>query len=84
MPQPRPFSDREYLEEMIETRRRLHRIPEDAWAEFETSWIITERLRALGLRVLLGRNIINPSAIMGRDPVNVDAAIRRAFAHGVS
>lgn len=82
-PTPKPFTDEEYIHEMIETRRTLHRIPEEAWAEFETSWIVTERLRSLGFRVLLGRDIINPHAVMGRDPERVEAAIERALANGV-
>ena len=77
------FTEQQYVDEMIATRRKLHQTPEEGWTEFETSWLITERLRSLGLRVLLGRQVINPAAVMGRDPKLVEAAIERAKADGV-
>lgn len=69
--------------EIIETRRTLHRRPEEGWTEFETTWLIARRIRALGLELLLGTRIIAPDAVMGRDPKLVEAAIERALAAGV-
>lgn len=77
------FTEAQYFDEMIATRRHIHQYPEEGWTEFETSWLVTERLRELGLKVLLGTQIINPEAVMGRDPKLVEAAIERALSHGV-
>ena len=71
------------IESMVADRRRLHRRPEEGWTEFETSWFVTERLRKLGVKALLGTAIINPKAVMGRDPKLVEDAIARALEHGV-
>ncbi len=46
---PRPSE--EVLDEVIETRRHLHRHPEVSWEESNTSAFIRDRLSALGLRV---------------------------------
>ena len=42
------------VREMIETRRALHRRPEEGWCEFQTTALILERLRALGYEPLCG------------------------------
>ena len=65
----------QYIEEMVATRRKIHQMPEEGWTEFETSWLITERLRSLGLKPLLGLKVINPDAVMGRDPKLIDASV---------
>lgn len=52
----------EYVREMVANRRTLHKRPEEGWTEFETTYFLASRLRALGLRVLLGRAAINPNA----------------------
>ena len=77
------FTKAQYIEEMVATRRKIHQMPEEGWTEFETSWLITERLRSLGLKPLLGLKVINPDAVMGRDPKLVAEAIERAKSHGV-
>lgn len=77
------FTEAQYVDEMIDTRRRIHRNPEEGWTEFETSWLVAERLRALGLPVLLGTDVISPKAVMGRDEKLVEAAVARALSHGV-
>lgn len=77
------FTKEQYIEEMVATRRKIHQMPEEGWTEFETSWLITERLRSLGLKPLLGLKVINPNAVMGRDPKLVAEAIERAKSHGV-
>ena len=72
------------LEEMIATRRRIHRRPEEGWTEFETNWLVVERLRAIGgFDILLGTKVIHPAAVMGRNEALVKEAIERALAHGV-
>lgn len=72
------------LEEMIATRRRIHRRPEEGWTEFETNWLVVERLRAIGgYDILLGTKVINPVAVMGRNEALVKEAAERALAHGV-
>ena len=70
------------VREMIETRRALHRRPEEGWCEFQTPALILERLRALGYEPLCGTRVINPKAVMGRSPKK--AAIERAREAGVS
>ena len=77
------YTEKQYVEEMNATRRKIHQTPEEGWTEFQTTWLVAERLRALGLKVLLGTQVINPKAVMGRDPKLVEAAIKRALAAGV-
>ena len=77
------FTDQEIVRELVETRRRIHRRPEEGWTEFETTRLVAGRLEALGLRVLLGTDVIRPEAVMGRDPKLVEKAVERALAHGV-
>ena len=47
LPEPGP----DVLDEVVETRRHLHRHPEVSWDEHRTSTFIAERLSAHGLRV---------------------------------
>lgn len=69
--------------QMIEDRRHLHAHPEEGWCEFETTWYIVQRLQALGLRWKAGIDVIEPSAVMGRNPELVEKAQTRAISHGV-
>lgn len=72
------------FKEMIETRRRLHRHPEEGWTEFETTYLVAERLKALGFdRVLTGTDVIKPECVLGRDEKLVQKAIARAIEQGV-
>ncbi len=73
-----------YVEEMVEDRRHIHRRPEEGWTEFETTAYVVGKLRALGIRVLVGRAVINEKFVMGRNPDLVAKAIERAKAQGVS
>ena len=57
------YTEKQYVEEMIATRRKIHQTPEEGWTEFQTTWLVVERLRALGLKVLLGTQVINPKAV---------------------
>lgn len=71
------------IDAMVADRRRLHRRPEEGWLEFETTWFIVQRLRALGFEVLTGTDVIAPEAVMGRDAAAVEKAEARAVEHGV-
>ena len=42
------YTEKQYVEEMIATRRKIHQTPEEGWTEFQTTWLVVERLRALG------------------------------------
>lgn len=71
------------IEDAIQIRRRLHRRPEEGWTEFETSYLVAERLKELGLEVKLGLEVIDPAYVMGRSQKLVEAAIKRASSAGV-
>lgn len=71
------------IQEMIETRRALHRHPEEGWCEFQTTALILERLRSLGYEPLCGTRVVKPEAVMGRDEALVKAAQKRARDAGV-
>ena len=72
-----------YIKEMIQTRRAIHRRPEVGWTEFETMWIVCSQLQKWGIPYLLGTKVINPSFVMGRYETEVKDAIQRAIRHGV-
>ena len=69
--------------QIIQDRRYLHAHPEEGWCEFETTWFIARRVRNLGLNCQVGINVIEPSAVMGRDAGRVREAQLRALSHGV-
>lgn len=75
--------DQSIFDEMIATRRRLHTIPEEGWTEFETTWLVSNRLKALGFEVIPGKAIMDRASILGRDPSVVARAKQRALAAGV-
>ena len=70
-----------YVPEMIETRRRIHKRPELGWTEFETTAIVAKKLTELGFEIHLGREVVNPDAVLGRDPKAVEAAITLSLIH---
>lgn len=72
-----------YIEEMIETRRTLHKRPELGWTEFETMWHICSHLDQWGIPYVLGTKVINPAFVMGRNETEVKDAMERAKKHGV-
>ena len=72
-----------YIEEMIETRRALHKRPELGWTEFETMWHICSHLDQWGIPYVLGTQVINPAFVMGRNETEVKDAMERAKKHGV-
>lgn len=64
-------------------RRRLHKRPEEGWTEFESTWFICSKLMELGCEVATGAELIEPSAVMGREASKVAEAQRRALEAGV-
>jgi len=76
--------DKRIFDEMIATRRAIHKRPELGWTEFETTYLIVSRLKEIGYtKILVGKSIINPECVLGRDEAEVDEAIERAVNHGV-
>ena len=55
----------DFVKEMVEARRCLHKRPEEGWTEFETTWFIAKRLKALGLQVTIGKANICESEVLG-------------------
>lgn len=72
-----------YVPEMIETRRRIHKRPELGWTEFETTALVAQRLSSYGFEVHLGREVVNPDAVLGRDPKAAEEGVKRAREAGV-
>lgn len=72
-----------YCEEMVRNRRALHKRPEEGWTEFETTYFVVKRLRALGLQVAVGKANINEAEVLGRDPQLVKDGMMRALKQGV-
>ena len=73
-----------YHDQLISIRRQLHQNPEEGWSEFTTTAFLVKTLRSYGYQVLLGRNIIDPDACLGREMSVVKAGIERARKNGVS
>lgn len=73
----------QFFSEAVQTRRTLHRRPEQGWTEFETTALVAQRLRSYGFDVNLGTKVINPSAVMGRNENLVAEAMVRAKNAGV-
>ena len=71
------------VKSMIADRRRLHARPEEGWCEFETTYLIVDRLRTLGFEVWTGDRAVDPEHALGRDSKLVEDAAARASAHGV-
>lgn len=75
--------EQKYIDEMVENRRKLHKIPEEGWTEFETTYFVTQFLRNLGLPVTVGKANINEAEVLGRDEALVKDAQKRALRAGV-
>ena len=65
------------FEEAIQTRRKFHSRPEEGWTEFETSYLVADRLKTLGWKVAVGLDVIDAEAVLGRDPELVQKAMKR-------
>ena len=71
------------FEEAIETRRKIHSRPEEGWAEFETSFLVAERLNSLGWKIFIGTDALDPDKVLGRELNVVEKAMARAAEQGV-
>ena len=72
-----------YAEEAVAIRRAIHKRPEEGWTEFETTYRVVTELEKLGYMVRCGREVIEPSAVLGRNADLVAKAEKRALEHGV-
>ena len=69
-------------QQLIEWLREFHRFPETGWCEFLTTTKLAAYLSAMGFEVRLGKEIINPEFVRGRQQGIVDAALKRAIEAG--
>lgn len=67
---------------MVQVRRDLHIYAEPGWSEFRTSSIVADELSRLGYRIMMGKEIIEETAVMGRDEKIIPEQIRRAMDQG--
>lgn len=75
--------EKNYTDDMVAIRRRLHKRPEEGWTEFETTYFVYRYLTELGLPVTVGKANICEKEVLGRDPQLVADAMKRAASHGV-
>lgn len=74
----------QYAETAIALRRQLHRMPEEGWTEFVTTWRIVQALEGWGYAdVKCGRSVVDPGHVLGRDPDLVSREKERALSEGV-
>ncbi len=67
----------------VAQRRDFHQHPELGFTEFRTSSIVAERLTALGFKVRIGREVMDPAAMLGRPGDDVlDREMKRALDEG--
>ncbi|TCO70739.1 amidohydrolase [Marinisporobacter balticus] len=77
--------DEKLEEKLIAYRRDFHKYAETGWTEFRTSSKIAEVLSTLGYEVLLGKEMIEPSAVMGRmKDEEIKKHIDRAISQGAN
>ncbi|MBF8983881.1 M20 family metallo-hydrolase [Lutibacter sp. B2] len=70
-------------EKLVVLRRDFHKYAEAGWTEFRTSSKIADRLETLGYDVLVGKEVINTEAVMGRmDEEKIQRHIERALCQG--
>ena len=73
----------QYAQQAVQWRRDFHKHPEPAWTEFRTTAKIAEILEAQGIRVLMGKQVVNPEYVMGYPSAEViEKAMARAVAQG--
>lgn len=78
--------DMQWLEnEVVGYRRDFHQFAEAGWTEFRTSSKIAEILSALGYEVLVGKEILDPAAVMGRaSEAQIAWHMQRALGQGAN
>jgi aminobenzoyl-glutamate utilization protein A len=70
-------------EKTIVRRRDFHKHAEAAWTEFRTASIVAKTLQGLGIRVLVGEEVVDGSAMMGVPaPAELERQVERALAQG--
>lgn len=73
----------EAMPNVIATRRDLHKYPELGLTEFRTASLVARRLKDLGFAVRVGREVMDPNALLGLPPEEeLEAAYRRAEQEG--
>lgn len=72
------------LEQLIELRREFHKFPETGWSEFWTTSKIADYLEEIGFQILLGKEIIHPDFVRGRNKAIVEKGIQRAINYGTN
>ncbi|MEG9529889.1 M20 family metallo-hydrolase [Mannheimia indoligenes] len=72
------------LEQLIQLRREFHKFPETGWSEFWTTSKIADYLEAIGFQILLGKEIIHPDFVRGRNKAIVEKGIQRAINYGAN
>ncbi|MEG9546417.1 M20 family metallo-hydrolase [Mannheimia sp. HC-2023] len=72
------------LEKLIQWRREFHQFPETGWSEFWTTSKIADYLSEIGFDILLGKQIINPDFVRGRNQAIVEKGIKRAREYGAN
>ncbi len=76
--------NQDIVNEMIQTRRQLHRRPEEGWTEFESTYLVVNRLKQLGYEdIRIGKDCINEKCVLGRDPALIAREEQRAVQAGV-
>lgn len=70
--------------EIVARRRQIHAIPEAGWTEFIATARAAEYFEALGFKVRIGREVIDPVFIRGRNAEEVELSEEKARAAGVS
>lgn len=69
--------------DLIERRRAIHMTPEVGWCEFLSTARAAEVLSGLGFEVKVGREILQPDYVRGRDPEEAQHAELYAKDQGV-
>ncbi|EXI61756.1 peptidase M20 [Mannheimia granulomatis] len=72
------------LEQLIQLRREFHKFPETGWSEFWTTSKIADYLEEIGFQILLGKEIIHPDFVRGRNKALVKKGIQRAINYGAN
>mgnify|MGYP000933115205 CR=1 FL=1 len=73
----------EVMPTVIATRRDFHMYPELGHLEFRTASRVARRLKDLGFDVKVGREVMDPDALLGLpSPEELEAAYRRAESEG--
>ncbi len=78
------FVDEGLKNELINLRRFFHKIPEEGWCEFCTTYNIVQYLKKLNCTVYYGHNFLKPGQRYGLcSDENFKISLQRAQKHGV-